>query len=387
MEQAQAAEEPDVGLAYLLATASYCAYAINEQDGDLGQARALSCLRAAAQSDRRHLGALGVKAEDVEAYFDPARPEDAYLLIRTRKDVIVAFRGTTPPPILPGDEAPTPSGGDRWGTFFADFFNNLDARVNARGRHAGFEDAWLALKAHLFSACGGARAAECSKFDAYARRGRKVYFTGHSKGGALATLAGLDFLSEQGTRSPPIIYAFAAPKAVSAEFAAGATDATSDWWRFERERDLVPSLPPDDSVLLWRLVLGAPYAALGNLVYFPEQAPPQIAPASAASSPPDAERIPSFLAHQFFSVGANWSNPDFPRRILNINETACRALIDVHFRVLADVRDMAHRRTPTRAAADAREEESFFATGLFDRKGQRILWGYRDWCEELEIAP
>ena len=55
---AEAAEsEPDFKLAYVLATASYCAYAVGELDDDHGRARAFECLRAAADKDPVHLSA------------------------------------------------------------------------------------------------------------------------------------------------------------------------------------------------------------------------------------------------------------------------------------------------------------------------------------------
>ena len=82
-----AASEPDFNLAYVLATASYCAYAVGaiDSDGeklaDDGRQRAFNCLKAAVKADPGHLAALKVEAQDVEAYFSPAKPQNAYLLI------------------------------------------------------------------------------------------------------------------------------------------------------------------------------------------------------------------------------------------------------------------------------------------------------------------
>jgi hypothetical protein len=57
---AEAESEPDFKLAYVLATASYCAYAVGELDDDHGRARAFECLRAAADKDPVHLERLKV---------------------------------------------------------------------------------------------------------------------------------------------------------------------------------------------------------------------------------------------------------------------------------------------------------------------------------------
>jgi hypothetical protein len=76
-----AASEPDFNLAYVLATASYCAYAVgaidsdSEKLADQGRQRAFDCLMAAVEADPSRLAALKVDAADVEAYFSPAKPQ------------------------------------------------------------------------------------------------------------------------------------------------------------------------------------------------------------------------------------------------------------------------------------------------------------------------
>lgn len=392
------AGNPDFGLAHVLATASYCAYAVNEADEDRGLARALACLNAAAAADPRNLGALEVRASDIEAYFAPDRPEDGYLLIRTRKGVIVAFRGTTPPPIsrdaVNREAAAERRGHDLWGTFFADFFNNLDAATNERGRHTGFDDSWRTLWTHMQARCGARRVgADCSKFGLFTRsRGRsgagaRLFLTGHSKGGALAMLAGLDMPGMTGIA--PVVYAFAAPKVVSEEVAPALVMAAGRWWRFEREDDLVPSLPPDRSVPITRLPFGSAYAKLGNLIYFTKSSAPLALTAEeeAALLPGDLARIPLFLAHQGGAVFLSWISPDFLERILNSNETACRWLVDNHFMVLSDVRKFSS--DLGRASSDLRDADvgpDFFSAGLYAKNGEQILWGYREWCGRLRIV-
>lgn len=48
--RAQSEPQPNYSLAYILATASYCSYAVNELEGDRGQTRAQRCLKAAGGS-------------------------------------------------------------------------------------------------------------------------------------------------------------------------------------------------------------------------------------------------------------------------------------------------------------------------------------------------
>ena len=94
--------QPDFDLAYVLATASYCAYTVGEVDADRGLGRAVQCLNTAAKRDGDYLGLFqDIKEGSVEAFFNPNAPEDAYLLINTPTGVVLAFRGTLTPPISP----------------------------------------------------------------------------------------------------------------------------------------------------------------------------------------------------------------------------------------------------------------------------------------------
>jgi hypothetical protein len=74
--------EPDYNLAYALATASYCAYGVGQKDADQSHDRAVKCLRLAAKAGSR-LNGLDVGPNNVEAYVNPVKPVDAYLLINT----------------------------------------------------------------------------------------------------------------------------------------------------------------------------------------------------------------------------------------------------------------------------------------------------------------
>lgn len=383
-----ASESVDLRLAYVLATASYCAYAVNQADADSGRARAVSCLRAAAREDPGALAPLIVAPRDAETYVAPDRPEDAYLLVRMRKGIILAFRGTAPPPLLNGPASDERRGVYPWRTFFADILSDLDAIANGRGRHSGFDDSWERLKGHLLQECGRAAGrAQCSRFRRLVGRmrpGGALYLTGHSKGGALAMLAGLDGEALAGPRAATqVVYAFAAPKAVTAAVAAEATLAAQGWLRFDRENDIVPSLPPDATLPLW-IILGSPYAHIGDLVHFTRDGAPVLLRAERGLivPPGDWARTPAFLVNQAATVVASWLTPDFPRGVLNSSEAACRALVDAHFEALADVQRLA---TDNPAVLAAGKEQSFFARGLYDPSGRQILWGFREWCAQARL--
>src|SRR5271157_4625511 len=151
-----AASGPDFNLAYVLATASYCAYAVGaiDSDGerlaDQGRQRASDCLTAAVAADPSRLAALKVGVADVEAYFRPAKPQNAYLLIRAKDGVIIAFRGTLTLPISPGKarhNGLVREAIDNFNvavlkafeSYLRDWANNVVAFADERDRHAGFD--------------------------------------------------------------------------------------------------------------------------------------------------------------------------------------------------------------------------------------------------------
>jgi hypothetical protein len=65
---------------------------------------------------------------------------------------------------------------------------------------------------------------------------------------------------------------------------------------------------------------------------------------------------------------------------------SCRAVVDSHFLVLADVWEAAHAKRSSPAVPMMTIEEnlsqSFFYTGLPDEHGE-ILWGFSQWCPLL----
>jgi hypothetical protein len=90
----------------------------------------------------------------------------------------------------------------------------------------------LGLKSHLAALAGS----------------RALWFTGHSLGAAVATVAAT--LSEQGGTRAAGLYTYGSPRVGDAEFAAGFRNffpgsAARDYQRFANERDLVTRVPPE----------------------------------------------------------------------------------------------------------------------------------------------
>jgi Lipase (class 3) len=315
-------EQPDLDLAYVLATASYCAYAVGEADADSGRKQALQCLTAAAASDHSRLELFEKIAEDdVEAFFNPGTPEDAYLLIRRQNSVMLAFRGTLTPPISPASGRFPSAVGEAIAkyhereaallkTFIADRRNNFRAKADARQRHQGFAAAWSGLESHLIgrdcppgtSTAGGG----CSKFLSFiaglpGATPPKLYITGHSKGGALATLAGLDLPGVVGAAIAPVVYTFAGAKSLTTEGAKAAAAAAPGSWRFEHEWDIVPSVPPDSTV---PAIAVPSYAHVGGRLLFAKGKTPErsTGPTDGVDPPGDMDRLKAATAHVFESA-------------------------------------------------------------------------------------
>jgi hypothetical protein len=153
---------------------------------------------------------------------------NAALVGATKTEVIVAFRGTQP--INTAD----------WN----DFIETVDDWVHdgeallikvpyAQGLvHQGFssslESLWTAVVAAIREQLTATRL--------------PLIVAGHSKGGALATLAALR-LRVEGVATPAGVYTFGSPRVGDTPFS-NAYDAAISQWRFENNNDLVPHLPP-----------------------------------------------------------------------------------------------------------------------------------------------
>jgi hypothetical protein len=393
---------PDFDLAYVLATASYCAYTVGQADTDHGRARALRCLKAAAGQDRERLDVFSdIAQDDIEAFFDPKAPENAYLLVWTKKaGVILAFRGTLTPPISPDGGFLTAAAAavakaneaELFKTFIGDWANNFDLIPSPLnfitnpqdGRHAGFEKAWSGLQEHLVAKdCS----TDCSKFLTFVSQlhgtpSLRLYITGHSKGGALATLAAIDLPGGD----VPVVYTFAAAKALTVDGANRHADAVKNIWRFEHQYDFVPSAPPDSTVNPW-----LPYTHVGGRVFFAQGGLPQSPdwPKDGADHPSDRERLMEDAQNllpgsQFFDFTQLLNPTALLTNAQRFTKIDCQAFVNNHFVVFADVQGLVHAQhagAPS-TATEKDLNQSFFYTGLRDDLGD-ILWGYSQWCLEL----
>jgi hypothetical protein len=412
-----AASGPDFQLAYVLATASYCAYAVGSIDSggeklaDQGRRRALDCLMAAVEADPSHLDALKVDTSDVEAYFSPAKPQNAYLLIHAKNGVILAFRGTLTPPISPGKasrnglvkEAIENYNADvlkGFESYLRDWVNNVVAFANERHRHAGFDASWQELKEHLKIDCAPGATEACSKFQSFITQMRAapdqhLFITGHSKGGALATLAALDMpdLVQQAPKTT--VYTFAAAKSLSQEGAKNAASATADLWRFEDERDVVPTLPLDETAFPvtievpftdWKMT---PYAHVGRRVLFGGDKNPTIfaEPANGPDAPGDLKRLKAILRGGAQpAANASEEGKGLIDRILSTGADGCRRFVDSHFSVFSSVQETTwagdQPQPGASGAGEAASKTHFFFSGVANADGE-ILWGYGQWCSLL----
>ena len=151
---------------------------------------------------------------------------NAALIGETASETIVAFRGTLPPLLS----------SPNFRRVLLDWLNNFDALPvqdpHLPGRvHQGFAKALNALWPQV---------------EPRLNSGKPLYFTGHSKGGALADLAAVRYvLSNPGAPAPKVI-TFAAAKPGDKAFRTAYEAAVLQSVRYENRVDIVPHVPPGD---------------------------------------------------------------------------------------------------------------------------------------------
>lgn len=151
---------------------------------------------------------------------------DACLVGTNSDGVILAFRGTLPPyPIT------VPS--------FLDWMNDLMADpISVPGIpgkvHEGFWDALSSFWTPVLAEVKNQMSANGQNLP--------LYVTGHSKGGALASLAAMRFHALENIE-PTAVYTYASPLTGDVNFAVGYNAIISDT-RYEFTDDIVPHLPP-----------------------------------------------------------------------------------------------------------------------------------------------
>lgn len=211
----------DMQLACRLIKASNLAYAISKAGEGLTPSPQV-------QDDLR---ATKLDPDKLRIYQSPKDDGiDAFLCGETSAhETILAFRGTLPPELTSGDE------------FFriaADWLNDAEIQLvegtRLPGRiHHGFLDSldnlWPGVENVI------------PELSARLAAGSPFYVTGHSKGGALAALAGCRLA--QFNCVPTAVFTYAAPRAGDRDFADGFNKACHSAWRFEYKDDIVPHLP------------------------------------------------------------------------------------------------------------------------------------------------
>lgn len=187
---------------------------------------------------------------------------DAALVGSTRDGVIVAFRGTLPPAF------DMPSLLD----WLQDFFDVPRTVPGLPGQvHSGFDDSVNAIWDALSRETAAQLAAGASK---------SLHVTGHSKGGAMATLAAMRFHGAAAFPTP-LVHTYASARPGDKEFA-NAYDKTISQTSYENHLDIVPFVPPPDHLLgalakvseladLLRRASGWNYQAVGHRLYIEEK--------------------------------------------------------------------------------------------------------------------
>lgn len=177
------------------------------------------------------------------AAIDPGPPRiDFALAGRFAEGIVIAFRGTLPPVDLCPDgtdivgELPSP-------TVIRDWLNNIDLRpdpdVSVAGEimpgrvHRGFARSLHRLWPGVAGAVDALRGGETAF---------RLYFTGHSKGGALANLAAVRALRSWPSATVATV-TFGAARAGDADFASAYQLAGIVCHRYEVKADVVPDVP------------------------------------------------------------------------------------------------------------------------------------------------
>jgi hypothetical protein len=181
---------------------------------------------------------------------------NAALVGRTADGIVVAFRGTL---------APVPVTALSFHDWLTDFFEVPKTApagpLFVPGQvHSGFYDATSAIVSAI--------AAEIKTIDPTSTI--PVYVTGHSKGGAMASLGAYMLQQGAGIRLQPVV-TFASPRTGDSAFKAG-YESVLQQRRYENYGDLVPLVPPSHvpvdllTCILNRIpVVGPDFARLFNL--------------------------------------------------------------------------------------------------------------------------
>lgn len=239
--------EWDTNTAVMLATASECAYQLtSENRKEEDRRNALDCLRGAARDNPESLGGVfsRLDSRSIAVFYSGRSRTDsedeinAAILMKIPNGAIIAFRGTEP------------NKSDWLNNFKLFSSHDLDPDTREllyeKGRHAGFERSLRSLYEKILQ--------DQEIWQPFKNQAQgTLYLTGHSKGGALATGATVDFRED--FTGEVITYTFAAPRFFTArgeQISKGFNkeskkesrpDIFDNLWRFEYQYDFVPHVP------------------------------------------------------------------------------------------------------------------------------------------------
>jgi triacylglycerol lipase len=168
--------------------------------------------RAAYERKASHFASFAALGWESVVDFERKKTGTQGFVARNAEHVVLAFRGTEPDKV-------------------EDFITNVSYRHHVNkvhgGRvHEGFWNAWQSVRELVVERLATAR-----------DQNQLVWFTGHSLGGAIATLAGRDVPAKS---RPMTIHTFGSPRVGDPAFA---SKYRPNLMRFVNEDDIVPHLP------------------------------------------------------------------------------------------------------------------------------------------------
>lgn len=240
-----------------LMCASSCAYGIDTKDGKFHKDQVEKFYHGVGFIDEPTAVSGGI--ENIDAALVGKNNDDG---------IIVAFRGTIPP--VSG--IPIPKQLPALMDWIQDiFFSKPEAVAGLPGKvHTGFYDA----VAELWAGIG--KAVESLQ---NSKKSTPVFFTGHSKGGPMASIAAMKAKDVAGL-CPLKIYTFASARPGDVDFAAG-YDAAFSQTSYENYLDIVPFAPPSEDIVkmfamipligeLFKEAEDWDYASVGKRLYIKE---------------------------------------------------------------------------------------------------------------------
>lgn len=309
----------NLAIAYKLLLASILSYGIHSSDQGPDKLKLDPILMPHENIKLEYLQEASIKPRSI--WFCQSQKNgqiDAFLYAETERDILIAFRGTSLPAkfdvsienLWPNSIFKSTAPFDMnklykqlsfsvedtmrviydWGNDFR-AMAVADSEFHIKGKlHEGFynsvKNLWIepSCKKNLKSLVLELKLAK--------EKGMKIYFTGHSKGGALAQIAAVMVANADKTAKPDAIYTFGSPRFANKEFSKFyESQFKKSSWRFEYRNDIIPHLPLAAPLLEQKtsellnqfniklfknLGLQDSYTSVGNLVYIDDITKPYV---------------------------------------------------------------------------------------------------------------